>query len=266
MKFETVTSTDGTTIAFERTGNGPPLLLVGGAFCDRTAPPSGTPLAALLAARFTVFSYDRRGRGDSGDVTAYAIDREIDDIAALLKAAGEPALVFGNSSGALLAFDVAHRGLPISKLCLYEPPVILDPARAGALLALAQQLDEAVRAGRRGDAVELYMTQVMQMPAAAFEQVRRSPAFSGLQRLAHTLSYDLAITARGAARLEDASAIRATTLVMNGEASPPWMRAAIENLARRIPGAQHRTLAGQTHAVDIRRLANALGEFFAATS
>jgi pimeloyl-ACP methyl ester carboxylesterase len=96
--------------------------------------------------------------------------------------------------------------------------------------------------------------------------MRRSPAFSGLQRLAHTLSYDLATTARGAARLEDASAIRATTLVMNGEASPPWMRAAIENLARRIPGAQHRTLAGQTHAVDIRRLANALGEFFAATS
>lgn len=263
MTFETVSSPDGTMVAFERTGKGAPLLLIGGAFCDRTAPPSGTPLAARLATRFTVFSYDRRGRGDSKNAETYAVDREIDDVAVLLRVAGESAFVFGNSSGALLAFDAAVRGLPITKLALYEPPVILDPARAEGFVALAEQIDAAARAGRREEAVELYMTKVMQMPPPAFEQVRRSPAFPGLQQLAHTLSYDLKITARGPARLEEASKIRATTVVMNGDASPPWMRDAIQTFAMRIPGAKHRTLAGQTHAVDVERLAEALGEFFA---
>ncbi len=262
MKLETVKSADGTSIAFERTGSGPPLLLIGGAFCDRTSPPSGTPLAALLAKRFTVFSYDRRGRGDSEDARDYAIERELDDVAALIQKAGESVLVFGNSSGAFLAFDAAVRGRSISKLALYEPPVILDPARARGLLDLAKQIDEAARGGRRAEAVELYMTKVMQMPGPAFEQVRRSPAFTGLQHLAHTLSYDLRITARGPERLEEASAIRATALVMNGDASPAWMRDAIQALAQRIPAAQHRSLAGQTHAVDIERLAKVLDEFF----
>jgi pimeloyl-ACP methyl ester carboxylesterase len=262
MKFETVKSADGTSIAFERTGNGPPLLLIGGAFCDRTAPPSGTPLAALLATRFTVFSYDRRGRGDSEDARDYAIEREVDDVAALLQIAGDLAFVFGNSSGAFLAFDAAVRGLPISKLAFYEPPVILDPARARGFVELAELLDDAARGGRRAEAIELYMTKVMNMPAPAFEQIRRSPVFTSLQHLAHTLSYDLRITARGPVRLEEASAVRAATLVMNGDASPPWMREAIQALAHRIPAARHHSLAGQTHAVDIKQLANVLGEFF----
>src|SRR5688572_4647987 len=116
METKSIKSADGTAIAFETTGEGPPLILVGGAFCDRSAPASGTPLAALLAHRFTVLSYDRRGRGDSQNTPPWAIDREIEDLSALIAAAGGSAFVFGNSSGGLLALDAAARGLPIPKL------------------------------------------------------------------------------------------------------------------------------------------------------
>ncbi|MFP2904198.1 alpha/beta fold hydrolase [Pyxidicoccus sp. 3LFB2] len=260
MKLETVRSSDGTSVAFERTGKGPVLILVGGAFCDRSAPTSGTPLAALLAQRFTVWSYDRRGRGDSEDTAPYAINREVQDLSALITAAGGSAFVFGNSSGGLLALDAAAQGLPIPKLVLYEPPVILDTRRAKHFEALAKQLDEASAGGRRSEAVELYFTQVMQMPEPGVARMRASPMWEGLTGLAHTLSYDLRITARGATRLEQLSAVRSQTLVMDGGASPPWMREAIQTLARAIPQARHRTLEGQTHAVDPRALARALEE------
>ncbi|GMU01505.1 alpha/beta hydrolase [Corallococcus caeni] len=261
MTIHTVKSADGTSIAFEVTGKGPPLILVGGAFCDRTAPTSGAPLAALLAHRFTVFNPDRRGRGDSGDTLPHALDREGEDLAALITAAGGSAAVFGNSSGGLLALDAAARGFSIPKLVVYEPPVILDAGRARSFEDLAKQLDEAVAGNRRSEAVELYFTKVMQMPAPAVAQLRKAPMWAGLEHLAHTLSYDLLITARGPSRLEQMSAVRAATLVMDGGASPGWMREAIQTLARAIPGARHRTLEGQTHAVDPKALARALEEF-----
>ncbi|WP_224248836.1 alpha/beta fold hydrolase [Hyalangium gracile] len=260
MKSHTVRSADGTSIAFETTGKGPPLILVGGAFCDRSAPASGTPLAALLAHRFTVFSYDRRGRGSSDNTPPDAPGREIEDLAALLTAAGGSASVFGNSSGALLALDAAVHGLPIPKLVLYEPPVILEAGRASSFERLAKQLDDAAAGNRRSEAVELYFTKVMQVPAPAVEQMRRSPMWAGLERLAHTLSYDLLITARGPSRLAEVPAVRAAALVMEGGASPGWMREAIQTLTRAIPNARHRTLEGQTHAVDPRTLARAIEE------
>lgn len=261
MKTKRIKSADGTTIAFQAIGEGAPLILVGGALCDRTAPASGTPLAAMLAHRFTVFSYDRRGRGDSGDTPPWAIEREIEDLAALIAAAGGSASVFGNSSGGLLALDAAAQGLAITRLAVYEPPVILDAARAAAFGVLARQLDQAAAADRRGEAVELYFTRVMQMPAQAVAQLRRSPMWPDFEDLAHTLSYDLWITARGAARLAEAPAVRPPTLAMDGGASPPWMRAAIEAVARAIPRGRHRTLEGQAHAVDPKALALALEEF-----
>jgi pimeloyl-ACP methyl ester carboxylesterase len=261
MKLESVKSADGTSIAFERTGKGPPLILVGGSFCDRSAPTSGTPLAALLAHRFTVWSYDRRGRGDSEDTAPYAVEREVQDLSALITAAGGSAFVFGNSSGGLLALDAAAQGLPITKLALYEPPVILDASRAKSFEALAKQLHEAAAEGQRSKAVELFFTQVMQLPAPALAQMRTAPMWAGLERLAHTLSYDLRFTARGPARLEQVPAVRSATLVMDGAASPPWMREALQTLARAILQARHRTLEGQTHAIDPRTLARALEEF-----
>src|SRR3954463_8112448 len=121
-----VQSADGTSLAYESAGSGPALILVGGAFCDRSARASGTPLAALLQSKFTVFSYDRRGRGDSGDSPPYAIAREVEDLAALIAEAGGRAFVYGISSGAILALEGAVQELSIDKLAVFEPPLILD--------------------------------------------------------------------------------------------------------------------------------------------
>lgn len=261
MKTKRIKSADGTTIAFEAVGEGPPLILVGGALCDRTAPTSGTPLAAMLAHRFRVFAYDRRGRGDSGDTPPWAIEREIEDLAALIAAAGGSASVFGNSSGGLLALDAAAQALAITRLAVYEPPVILDADRVASFVRLANELDAVLDGARRTQAVELYFTRVMQMPAPAVAQLRRSPVWPGFEELAHTLSYDLRITARGAARLAEAAAVRPPTLAIDGSASPPWMREAIAAVARAIPRGRHRTLEGQAHAVDPKALALALEGF-----
>jgi pimeloyl-ACP methyl ester carboxylesterase len=262
MEIKRVKSADGTAIAFEISGKGPALILVGGAFCDRSARASGTPLAALLAPRFSVFSYDRRGRGDSENTPPYAIDREVEDLAALIAAAGGSAFVFGNSSGAFLALDAAVQGLAIPKLAIYEPPVILDASRANSFGGLAKELAALAAGNRRSEAVEMFLTKVMQMPAPAVAPMRESPMWSGLEKLAHTLSYDLLITARGPSRIEQVASIRSSTLVVEGGASPPWMRDAIRTLASTIPSARLRTLEGQTHDVDIGALARALEEFF----
>jgi pimeloyl-ACP methyl ester carboxylesterase len=260
MSIEKVKSADGTSIAFERTGKGIPLVLVGGAFCDRTARSSGTPLAALLAHRFTVFSWDRRGRRDSGDTPPWSIDRELEDLSAILAAAGGSAFVFGNSSGGLLALDAAARGHAIPKLAMYEPPVILDPGRAKGFEAIAKELEDATAADRRGDAAEIFLTKVMQVPTVA--QMRKAPMWPGLEAIANTLSYDVRITARGPARLDEAASVRAPTLTLDGSASPPWMRDSLRTLSSKLPNARHRTLEGQTHDVDITVLARALEEFF----
>lgn len=264
MSIEQVRSADGTSIAYEVVGHGPSLILAGGAFCDRSAPTAGTPLAARLAHRFTVFSYDRRGRGDSGDAPAYAIEREVEDLAALAGAAGGSAFAFGMSSGALLALDAAAHGVGFPKLVLYEPPLILDSHRAAALGALAQQLHDLAAEGRRSEAAERFLTQAVQVPAPAVAGMRASPMWAGLERLAHTLTYDARISARGSLPLEQARTVRAATLVLDGGASPPWMREANQALASAIPGATYRTLEGQTHAVDPGALARAIEEFLSA--
>ena len=264
MKIERVKSGDGTAITFESVGEGAPLILVGGAFCDRSARAAGTPLAALLAERFTVFSYDRRGRGDSQDTPPYAVEREIEDLAALIDVAGGSASVYGISSGALLAFDSAARGLSIPKLALYEPPLVVDAERAKSFAGMPKELAALIAAGRRADAVQLFLTRVMQMPSSVVLQMRKAPIWAGLEKLAHTLSYDLTITVRGRARLEQAAQVRASALVLDGGASPAWMREGSRTLGGAIPGAEQRTLEGQTHDVDVQVLARALTAFFEA--
>lgn len=264
MKTRRIRSADGTTIAFEVVGAGAPLVLVGGALGDRTAPASGTPLAGMLAHRFTVFSYDRRGRGDSGDTPPWAIGREIQDLAAVIAAAGGSAAVFGHSSGGLLALDAAAQGLAITRLAVHEPPVLLDAARAAAFVRLANELDEVVAADRRSEAVERYFSRAMQMPGEAIARLRRSPMWPDFEELAHTLGYDLRIAARGAARLAEMSEVRPPTLAMDASASPPWMREAIEAVARALPQGRRRTLQDPAHAVDPKALALALEEFLSA--
>ena len=261
MSVEFVVSADGTSIAFEAVGQGAPLVLVGGAFCDRRARASGTPLAALLSERQRVLSYDRRGRGDSGDQAPYALEREIDDLAALVTRAGGSAAVFGNSSGALLALAAAAAGVPITKLVLFEPPFLLDAARAASFEPLARELSRLVVEKQRGAAAERFLAEVVQVPPAALAGIRRSPAWPGLEALAHTLSYDVSITSRGAQYLDLARSVTAPALVLAGGASPPWMRDALGTLAGSLAKGRLGTLEGQTHDVDTAALARAIAEF-----
>jgi len=264
MNTERVTSADGTSLAFERQGSGPPLILVGGAFCDRTARASGTPLAALLSPEFTVFSYDRRGRGDSTDTADWSLAHEIEDMAALIRAAGGSAFVYGISSGAVLALAAAVHELPISKLALYEPPIVLDARRAAPLRDVARELEAHTAAARRAEAAELFLTQVVQVPVPVVAQMKQAPLWPSLEALAHTLSYDVRITTLASELIARASSVRAPTLAIYGELCPLWMRDGIRALSDALPTADQRMLAGQTHDVDPRALASVLREFFGA--
>jgi pimeloyl-ACP methyl ester carboxylesterase len=234
-----VRSTDGTPIAYERFGDGPPLILVVGAFNEKS---TGAPLAQYLAPQHTVFTYDRRGRGHSGDTAPYAIEREIEDLRALIDEAGGSAAVFGFSSGALLAAKAAARGLAMSKLVLYDPPFEMVDPRADHPGKLA----DLVAAGKRGDAVEYFQTELVRIPRDIVVQLRNAPFRPALEAMAHTLVYEALICADMQLRGELGS-IGAPTLVMAGEASPPPLPAAARSMAEGVPGAHYQSVAGVGH-------------------
>ncbi len=264
-----VISKDGTPIAFDQSGQGPALILVAGATATRVAE---AELSAALAPHFTVFAYDRRGRGESGDTAPYAVEREVEDIDALINEAGGAAFVFGHSSGAVLALEAA-RLLPtkITKLALYEPPFIIDDSRPPAPEDYAQHLTLLVSSGRRGEAVEYFMTEVG-TPAEMVAQMRQSPMWSGLEEVAHTLAYDITIignTQRGdPLPLRKWASVTVPTLVMDGTVflgrgeSHVFLRHGAQELATILPDAQRRTLEGQDHGPADDVLAPALQEFF----
>ena len=152
-----LSSRDGTTIAYDSRGEGPALILVDGALTVHSSG-SGPELASLLAPHFTVYGFDRRGRGGSGDTPPYAVDREIDDIDALIDHAGGPAFLYGHSSGGPLAMRAAIRlGGKVSKIAMYEPPYNNDPGAQESWSRYLGELREALAEGRRGDAVALFM-------------------------------------------------------------------------------------------------------------
>src|SRR6266516_1541064 len=256
-----VLSKDGTPIAFDRSGEGPAIILVGGAFTDRSQPIL-VQLAAFLAPHFTVFNYDRRGRGDSGDSAPYAVEREVEDIEALIVEAGGSAFVCGFSSGAALALAAARR-LAITKLALYVPPFIVDDSRPRLPEDFATQLTRLVSSGRRGDAAELFMTKAAEVPVEVVAQMRNAPFWPGVEAVAHTLIYDATIMGNNNALPTERVASGAVpTLVIDGGASPGWMRNGAQAVAEALPNAQHRTLEGQTHNVAPDALAPVLEEFF----
>jgi pimeloyl-ACP methyl ester carboxylesterase len=257
--MNTVASKDGTTIAFDRMGEGPPVILVCGGSTDRMA---NAPLAELLAPHFTVINYDRRGRGDSGDTPPYAVEREVEDIDVLITEAGGSAFLYGTSSGAALALEAAASGLGITKLALWEPPFILDETRRPPTDQVAQY-DKMIAEGRRGDAVEYFMTKVVGMPADFVAQARNAPFWAAQEALAHTLAYDATIMGDYSVPTERAASVKAPTLVMAGGADFPWMRETAQALADALPDAETRTLEGQGHNVDPAVIAHALVEFFA---
>ena len=255
-----VTSSNGTNIAFDRMGEGPPVVLVCGGSVDRM---SNAPLAAVLAEHFTVFNYDRRGRGDSGDTPPYAVEREIEDIAAVIAEAGGSSNLYGTSSGAALALEAAASGLPIMKLALWEPPFILDES-ARPPANPVESYNELGAAGRRGDAGEVFMTTVGGMPAEFVAEARNAPWWPAQEALAHTLAYDATIMGDYSLPTERAASVKAPTLVIAGGRDFPWMRATAQALADALPDGQTRTLEGQGHDVDPAVLAPALVEFFEA--
>ncbi len=257
-----VISKDGTPIAYDQTGKGPAIILVDGALGHRGFGPSG-PLATLLAPQFTVISYDRRGRGESGNTLPYALAREVEDIDALMDAAGGSAFLFGTSSGGCLAFEAAIQlSNKIKKLAMWEAPYDSSPAAAPAWKEYRRQLEQYLAEGRRGDAVALFMSFVG-TPADMIEGMRHAPMWPLLEAVAPTLPYDAAATGDDrSVPIKRAAAVTAPTLVMNGTMLP-FMRETAEALTKAIPHAQHRTLQGQSHDVDIKVLGPVLIEFFA---
>ncbi len=247
------------TIAFDQIGEGPPVILVLGAFNTRA---TGAPLAAALAAQHTVINYDRRGRGDSGDSAPYAVEREIEDIDGLVQRAGGSAALFGFSSGAALALAAAAHGLAITRLALFDLPLTVDPPANPVDHAAA--LDALVRAGRRGDAVEYFQLRMVGIPEPVVAQLRHAPLRPALEVMAHTLVYEATILGHGQLSLDRARAVRVPTLALAAGAGPPFMRETAQALARAVPDGRALVLENATHDLVPEVLAPPLLRFYAA--
>lgn len=261
--MKTVTSKDGTTIAYDRSGQGPVVIFVDDALQYRAFDQGMKQLADLLAQHFTVIHYDRRGRGDSTDTQPYALKREIEDIEALIDAAGGSAFLYGISSGAALALEAAMQlGSKVKKLALYEPPYNDEPAARQAWREYRRELQEIVAAGRAGDTVGRFM-RLVGMPADQVEGMRQHPMWPLWEAVGLTLEYDAAAMGEDSSvPAERAAKVTVPTLVMNGSESFPFMHATATTLTDAIPNAQQHSLEGQTHDVAAEALAPVLIEFF----
>ncbi len=258
-------SKDGTKITYDKTGQGPALILVAGAFQDRLAMGA---YAEPLSKHFTVYNYDRRGRGESGDTQPYAVEREIEDIEALIQEAGGSAFVFGGSSGGVLTLDAAAHGSNITKLAIYEPPFVVDDSRAPVPENMVNQLKDMIASSRRGDATELFMTKGSLMPADMVAGMRTQPFWPGVEEVAHTLVYDAMImdgTMRGSPLPSDRwKAVTIQTLVIYAGDGPAWSRNAAEAIIKVLPRAERQTLEGQFHTLTPDALTPVLEKFFLA--
>jgi len=267
--MKTVTSKDGTKIAFDHIGNGPVVILVDSALADRSL---CVKLAKLLAEEFTVINYDRRGRGDSTDTQPYAVEREVEDIEALIDATGGATFLFGSSSGAVLALEAANKlSAKVKKQILYEPPFIVDDSRAPMPDDFPEKVKKLLAQGKRTNALKLFFSTAMGIPGIFILMMRLMPSWSKSKSVAHTLEYDLAImgdTQRG----KPLSASRWTaadmpTLVLTGGKSEPFFHKAGDALAEVLPNAQHRILKDQHHGSVVMSpnvVASAITQFFRA--
>ena len=253
-----VTSADGTDIAIDRIGAGPPVILVCGGSVDRM---SNAGLAQHLARHFTVLNYDRRGRGDSGDTPPYAVEREVEDIQAVAGAAGGSAFLHGSSSGAALAMEASIQLDAITKLAMWEPPFIPEGGPRPPEDTV-KTFTDLVESGRRGDAVEFFMAKVVGLPPEFIESARGAPFWPQQEALAHTLAYDASVMGDYSIPTERAASVQVPTIVVAGGADFPWMPETAKTLAAAIPGAEVRQLEGQGHNVDPAVLAPVLIEFF----
>jgi pimeloyl-ACP methyl ester carboxylesterase len=260
----TVTSRDGTSIAFDRSGTGPALVIVDGAMCSRQFGPSEAT-AEALSAHFTVYRYDRRGRGDSTDTPPYEVAREVEDLEALVAEAGGSAFVYGISSGAGLALEAAASGIPITRLALFEPPYTAEGGDASQqeeeTLRMAKLLGDA----RRGEAVELFFAWVG-LPDEAIAEMRSSPVWPALEAIAPTIAYDDKVMGDGTVPRERAARVNVPTIVIAGGLSSEDLRRAAQEVAAAIPQAAYRTLEGQSHTASPESLAPILTAFLLGTA
>ena len=258
-------SADGTTIGFDRWGDGRPLIMVDGATGYRATSQLGSQVGELLGTEFRVYAYDRRGRGESGDTAPYAPQREIEDLAAVIEVAGAPALVCGFSSGAVLALDAAAAGLPIEKLALFEPPFVVDDSRPPLPADYVERLDAAVANGRPGDAAEIFLTAAIALPAEAVAGMRQSPFWPTMEAVAHTIAYDgriMGTTMSGAPLPADRwASVTVPTLIMYGKGTEQWLITAARALADQLPTASLQGVEGAQHSVAAEVLAPALRQF-----
>jgi pimeloyl-ACP methyl ester carboxylesterase len=257
--MDTVTSADGTPIAFDRFGQGPHVILVGGAFQHRAFDPSIARLASILAERFTVLNYDRRGRGDSGDTAPYAVERELEDLAALIGEATGSAFLYGSSSGGNLALAAALRGLPVTKLALWEPDILVDDSRPPLPRDYVKQLQDRAAADR-GDAVQYFLTTGVALPADIVERIRETPMWAGMEQVAHTLSYDGRLV--DGFRLPNGLATLSIPALIIAGGKTPWMTSGAQAVATALPNATFQLLDGQGHGVDPDVIGPVLTEFF----
>lgn len=259
----TTTSQDGTTIAFTKRGSGPPLIIVDGAFCYRENGPA-TELASRLAQHFTVLTYDRRGRGESGDTAPYATEREIDDLQALAREAGTAPFVVGISSGGALILQAVASGVDVKKIALYEPPYLADGNGPRSFEEAKDRLQSLLSAGDRGGAVRFFMTDVYGAPRAfVFAMPFLMPnAWKRNKLVVHTVPYDLTILEDRSVLNERRSSISVPTLVIGGEKSPKELHDAVKAVANALPEGHSRYLPGQDHNISSGALAPVLFEYF----
>ncbi|MCX4697756.1 alpha/beta hydrolase [Streptomyces sp. NBC_01352] len=253
------TSRDGTSIAYQSTGAGPAVILVSGAMSTGA---TVAPLAVPLSDRFTVVSYDRRGRGESGDTAPFAVEREVEDLAALIGAVGGEASLYGISSGGALVLHAAASGLPVRRVAVYETPYAVYEDGAKQWTEYTEGLTEALAQDRRGDAVELFL-RLTGLAEEMIQGARQSPMWPGMEALAQSLAYDAAVLGDGRVPRPLLASVGVPVLAAAGGASPAWLREATRAIAEAVPQGTYRALEGQTHMVDPNALAPVLAEFFA---
>jgi pimeloyl-ACP methyl ester carboxylesterase len=255
--MQKVVSRDGTTIAYQKAGDGPPIVLLGGGFRDHTVFSSFVP---ELAPHCTTYAYDRRGRGESGDAPAYALEREIEDIEAVIAEAGGAAAVFGGSSGAILALEAAMAGAPITRLALLEPPYRLPGYQRPPDDFLAH-LRSLLAAEKRGAAAEYFLAELAGFTPEEIAQWRDSPMWASNEAMAHTLVYDTIVCGDGRLPVERLAKTEVPTLIINSESTSDWLRAAAQATAAALPNGRNVSLPGVWHKVPPEILGPALVEF-----